>query len=142
MRQIDVQYSVIQHLAKKTGFETVWSYDGVVLPETKPFITVQQRQNTPTVVSKQRESVRMVYRFQIGLHTNTATERATVQEQLNRIFLFDKIALINANEPSQTLGLFYVNLTAEVPLPAEEVADKTQYHRVYFDIEIDTTLNA
>ncbi|WP_396583105.1 hypothetical protein ACFVP7_06840 [Bacillus sp. SG20033] len=142
MRQIDVQYSIIQHLAEKTGFEVVWVYDGVVLPETKPFITVQQRQNTPTVVSKQRESVRMVYRFQIGLHTNTAIERATVQEQLNRIFLFDKIALINANEPSQTLGLFYVNLTAEVPLPAEEVADKTQYHRVYFDIEIDTTLHA
>lgn len=142
MRQIDVQYSIIQHLTKKTGFEVVWVYDGVVLPETKPFITVQQRQNTPTVVSKQRESVRMVYRFQIGLHTNTAIERATVQEQLNRIFLFDKIALINANEPSQTLGFFYVNLTAEVPLPAEELADKTNYHRVYFDIEIDTTLNA
>jgi hypothetical protein len=138
--QLNIQHSMRSHIAAKTGITTVWIYDGVKLPTTKPFITVEQMQNNTTVISKQREAVRTIYRFQIGLFASSATDRARKQDELKRILLFDKIELLNATS-GFSLGFFNVDVTAEVPMPAEDVSNETQKHRVYFDIEVDVTFN-
>jgi hypothetical protein len=138
--QLDLQHSIRTHIATKTGINTVWVYDGVKLPTAKPFVTVEQMQNNTTVISKQREAVRTVYRFQIGLFASSATERARKQDDLKRVLLFDEIELLSATT-GDLLGVFRADLTAEVPLPAEDISDKTKMHRVYFDVEVDVTFN-
>jgi hypothetical protein len=138
--QLNLQHSLRSHILAKTGINTVWVFDGVKLPTTKPFITVEQMQNNTTVVSKQREAVRTIYRFQIGLFANSATDRARKQDELKRVLLFDKIELIDATS-GISLGFFNADLTAEVPMPAEDISDETNKHRIYFDIEVDVTFN-
>jgi hypothetical protein len=138
--QLNLQHSLRTHIATKTGINTVWVYDGVKLPTAKPFVTVEQMQNNTTVISKQREAVRTVYRFQIGLFASSATERARKQDDLKRVLLFDEIELLSATT-GDLLGVFRADLTAEVPLPAEDISDKTKMHRVYFDVEVDVTFN-
>lgn len=138
--QLDLQHSLRTHLANKTGLNVVWVYDGVVLPNVKPFITIEQMQNNNEVLSKQREAIRTTYRFQVGIFANTASERARKQDELRRILLRDTIELISAEQAGQSLGFFNATVTAEVPIPADDISDKTKYHRVYFDIEVDSTL--
>jgi hypothetical protein len=138
--QLNLQHSLRTHISAKTGINTVWVYDGVKLPTTKPFITIEQMQNNTTVISKQREAVRTIYRFQIGLFASSATDRARKQDELKRILLFDKIELIDTTS-STSLGFFNADITAEVPMPAEDVSDETNKHRVYFDVEVDVTFN-
>jgi hypothetical protein len=139
--QLNIQHSLRSHIAAKTGINTVWIYDGVKLPTTKPFITVEQMQNNTTVISKQREAVRTIYRFQIGLFASSATDRARKQDEIKRALLFDTIELLDATTPDTSLGFFNADITAEVPMPAEDISDETMKHRVYFDVEIDVTFN-
>lgn len=138
--QLDLQHSLRTHLAEKTGLNVVWVYDGVVLPTAKPFITIEQMQNNNEVLSKHREAIRTTYRFQVGLFANSASERARKQDELRRILLRDTIELISTEQVGQSLGFFNATVTAEVPIPADDISDKTKYHRVYFDVEIDATL--
>jgi hypothetical protein len=139
--QLNLQHSLRTHIANKTGINTVWLYDGVKMPTTKPFITVEQMQNNTTILSKQRESVRTIYRFQVGLFASSAADRARKQDELKRTLLFDKIELIDASTPGKSLGFFNAVITAEVPMPAEDISDETNKHRVYFDVEVDVTFN-
>jgi hypothetical protein len=139
--QLNLQHSLRTHISAKTGINAVWVYDGVKLPTTKPFITIEQMQNNTTVISKQREAVRTIYRFQIGLFASSATDRARKQDELKRVLLFDKIELIDAATPGNLLGFFNADITAEVPMPAEDVSDETNKHRVYFDVEVNVTFN-
>jgi hypothetical protein len=139
--QLNLQHSLRTHIGSKTGINTVWIFDGVKLPKVKPFVTIEQMQNNTTVISKQREAVRTIYRFQIGLFATSATDRARKQDEIKRVLLFDNIELIDATTPDTSLGVFNANITAEVPLPAEDVSDETMKHRVYFDVEIDVTFN-
>ncbi|MEH7246463.1 hypothetical protein V7114_06645 [Neobacillus niacini] len=139
--QYNLQHSLITHIADKTGIKVVWIYDGVKLPTTKPFITVEQMQNNTSVISKQREAVRTIYRFQIGLFASSVSNRALKQGEIKRVLLFDNIELLDATTPGRSLGFFYANITAEVPMPAEDISNDTQKHRVYFDVEIDVTFN-
>jgi hypothetical protein len=139
--QLNLQHSLRTHLSAKTGINTVWIYDGVKLPKSKAFITIEQMQNNTTVISKQREAVRTIYRFQIGLFATSAADRARKQDEVKRVLLFDEIELLDATTPDTSLGFFNANITAEVPLPAEDISDETQKHRVYFDVEVDVTFN-
>jgi hypothetical protein len=138
--QLNLQHSLRTHITAKTGINTVWVYDGVKLPTTKPFITIEQMQNNTTVISKHREAVRTIYRFQIGLFATSAADRSRKQDELKRVLLFDKIELIDATS-STSLGFFNADITAEVPMPAEDVSDETRKHRIYFDVEVDVTFN-
>ncbi|WPP37724.1 hypothetical protein [Bacillus sonorensis] len=141
-KQFDLQYSIKKHLAEKTGYKIVWIYDGVTLPDMKPFITIEQMPSSTAMLAKLRETVRTIYHFQVGVYANSATERAAIQEKVRKIFLFDRFKLIDANDPSKELGLFCVDMTAETPISAEDLSDKTNYHRVFFDIEVDATYQA
>lgn len=138
--QLNIQHSIRAHLAEETGIPAIWVYDGVKLPKIKPFITVEQMQNNTTIISKQREAVQTTYRFQVGVFANSATERARKQDEVKRLLLFDNIELVDATTGA-LLGFFKANVTAEVPMPADDISDKTGYHRLYFDVEVDVVFN-
>lgn len=132
-----LQSSLIAHLRTLTGLETLWHYGGIVLPASAPFLVVEQMQNNNAILTKQREAVQSTYRFQVGLFAKTASDRAKTQDVIKRSLIFDEIEYLDTSKsPAVVDGFFRAELTAEVPFSVEEIEDVSQYHRVYFDIEI------
>lgn len=139
--QYNLQHSLRTDLAAFMGVPVVWIYDGVKLLDeaAKPFMTIEQMQNNNEVLSKGREAVETIHRFQIGLFAKTASERATLQTKVKRHLLFDKIPLIDLDQPTRPIvGYFNTNLTGEVPIGADSTDARNTYHRIYFDIEVGT----
>lgn len=138
--QHGLHYSVIEHLRNKFNVPTEWVRDGYKKPDVKPFITVEQMQNNYEAISKLREAVETVYRFQVGLHAEHSTQRAQMQEAIQDTFIFDRFTYLDTAEfPATACGSFLCDLTAVVPMPADSVNNQSDYNRVYFDIEINTT---
>ena len=137
--QLNLQHSLRTDLAAFMGVTVVWIFDGVKLPDetAKPYMTIEQMQNNNEVLSKGREAVETIHRFQIGLFAKSASERATLQTKVKRHLLFDEIPLIDLTQtPAKVSGFFHTDLTGEVPISAESVDAKNTYHRVYFDVEV------
>lgn len=135
--QYDIQASILRHLEQKTGLRVIWVYDGVTLPDEsqKPYITIEQMQDDIAILAKQREAVETIYRFQVGLFARTAAERARIQESLFSIFLYDDFALLDTSQPGfPQVGFFNCTVERIVPIPADDITEKSQYHRVYFDV--------
>jgi len=141
--QLEIQHSLRTHLQTVIGIPAIWVYDGVSLPDetAKPYITVEQMQNNNEILAKGREAVESTYRFQVGLRANSASERARLQSAIKRTLLFDKIDLYDLTQsPAVVSGYFYAEVTAEVPIPADSTDARSNFHRVYFDVEVDVTL--
>ena len=140
VNQLNLQHSLRTHLASVMGVNVVWVYDGVTLPNetAKPFMTVKQMQNNNEIVAKVRDAVETTHRFQIGLFAATATDRSRLQERVKRTLLFDKIPLIDLDQPTRpVVGFFYAEVRNETPIDADSTDAKNMYHRIYFDVEID-----
>lgn len=138
VNQLNLQHSLRTHLANVMGLTVVWVYDGVVLPTTKPFMTVEQSQNNSEIIAKMREAVTTIHRFQVGLFASSASERARLQSLVSQTLQFDKIPLIDTVEPTKPIvGYFYAEITNEVPIPADSTDEKTKHHRMYFDVEVE-----
>ncbi|MEK3887254.1 hypothetical protein [Bacillus sp. FSL K6-3431] len=143
VHQHGLQHSIITHLRALTGLTVIWQYGGVKLPASTPFITVEQMQNNNAILTKQREAVQSIYRFQIGYFASSANDRARRQDVIKRSLIFDTIEYLDTDRsPAQADGFFRCELTAEEPFNAEGIEDISQYHRVYFDVEIDTVMRA
>lgn len=135
--QYDIQASILRHLEQKTGLRVIWIYDGVTLPDEtqKPYVTIEQMQDDITILAKQREAVETIYRFQVGLFARTAAERAKLQENVRKIFLYDDFALLDTSQPGfPSVGFFNCTVERIVPMPVDDITEKSQYHRVYFDV--------
>lgn len=138
--QLNLQHSLRTDLAEFMGVQVVWIFDGVALPNeaAKPFMTIEQMQNNNAILTKGREAVETIHRFQIGLFAKSASERATLQAKVKRHLLFDKIPLIDLDQPTKpVVGYFNTDLSGEVPIGADSTDARNTYHRVYFDIEVD-----
>lgn len=141
--QLNLQHSLSVHLAEVTGLRVIWMMDGVVLPDesTKPYLTIEQMQNNNRILSKGREAIETVFRFQIGLRADTSTNRSRIQSVISRSIHFDDVNLIDLSEPLRpVVGFFNPELISEVPISAENVENKSAYHKVYFDVEVRRVL--
>lgn len=137
--QFNLTHSLRTHLETSTGIKTVWLYDGIKLPADRPLLTVEQMPNNNANISKSRR-FETTYRWQIGLYTTSIRERSLLQDAVKRAIIKDKIELLNATTPGEKLGYFYALVTGEVPITPEDPSDKSNYHRVYFDVEVSATL--
>lgn len=136
--QHEIHYSLKRHLESKfAGVPVVWIYDGVALPAVKPFITIEQMQNNNAILSKGRESLQTIFRFQIGLYAKDSTSKARMQSQIKQAINFEQITLYNtATSPAIASGFFDAFVTNEVAIPAEVTESDTQKHKVFFTVEI------
>jgi hypothetical protein len=136
----NLTYSIITHLKTQVTelTDVVWIYDGISLTsKVKPFSTVEQMQANTSVIAKERSYYETIYRFQVGLHANTITERSKIQEKVKTALLQPNITYLDTSGPSpSTTGFFYCDVLSEVPVPVESVTDQTNKHRVYFDVEV------
>ncbi|MBU5266297.1 hypothetical protein [Virgibacillus proomii] len=133
--QLGVGYSIGQKIEQELGVKTVLKYDGIKLPTEKPFILVEQMQNNHTQISKLREAIQTTFRFQIGIYAETQAQRSSMQDKLRDLFLFAQFPLYD-DMGAETGVFFDVGLTNEVPIDADDLSDKTNMHRLYFDVEV------
>jgi len=129
--------SLIIGLNDKTGIKTELIYDGYDFPENRPLITVEPIQDDFIILSKQRESVEVTRHYQIGLHEVNNVQLTINSERLKDVFLFEEFTYYNTlKNPAEIAGTFLCNLTAVVPMPSDDISQKSEYYRVYFDVEI------
>lgn len=138
IHQHGLNRAIVQHLREQTDIRVDLLYDGYERREEKPLITVETMQNNNEILAKGREAIQTIYRYQIGLTDVNSVDLSINQEKLQRIFNFDKFIFYDTiKSPAEASGFFMCNLTAVVPMPAGDISNKSEYHRVYFDIEID-----
>lgn len=138
MKQYDLENSLMFFFQRELGIRTDLVYDGYEFPKERPLITIEPMQNNLEPISKQREAIQIIYRFQIGLHADNPVVRRHKQEEISDLLTFEKIPyFITQESVDEPIGYFLCDLTAVVPMPADEINRKTEYHRVYFDVEIE-----
>ena len=136
-----LQYSVIEHLRNKTNLNVDWIYDGYKMREGETFMSVKEMQSNYEYIVKLRESVNVINRFQVGLHAISESERSRKQDEIRRLFTFEKIPYIDTEESGDKLcGNLDVYLRNVMPMSSSNITDKSSHHTVYFDIEIDTII--
>lgn len=139
VKQYDLQYAIQRHLSEELTIPVDIVYDGYKLRDTKPFVTLEQMQNNNEIIAKMREASQVIYRFQVGLRASNSFEKVKLQEQISDIFTFNEIPYFDTEDTvDNEVGFFCVDLTGVVPMFSDEKSRETDYHRVYFDIEIDT----
>ena len=138
IRQYDLENSLVLFLERELKIRTDLVYDGYEFPEDRPFITIEPMQNNIEILTKRREAVQRIYRYQIGLHADNPVSLRHLQEDISDLLTFRKIPYYNTQESvDDPIGYYLCDLTAVVPMPADELSRKSEYHRVYFDIEIE-----
>lgn len=133
-------YSILTHI--KTSIPVLksvaWIYDGITISgREKPFMSVEQMPGSNTNLSKDRTQYEETFRYQIGLYATSMSERTKLEETVKTILRQPKIVFLNTSGATPIAsGFFYCDLLSMTPLPVESVADETNKHRVYFDIEV------
>lgn len=139
MHQHGLNRSVVKHLREKmSDIKVDLHFDGYELSNERPLIVVKQMQSNSEAISKQREGVEVIYRYQVGLYDDNSVNLSINQERLQDVFLFDEFSFYDTLRDSEKTGSFLCDLNAVVPIRPENISEKSSYHRVYFDIEIST----
>lgn len=140
MHQHGLNRSLILHLREALPEARVdLKFDGYKMPAERPLVLIEPMQNNYEILAKQREAIGAIYRYQIGLFDKTSVNLSINQEKLTQIFNFDKFAFYDTlQSPSPVTGYFLCDLTGITPMPADDISLESNYHRVYFDVEIQT----
>lgn len=139
IHQHGLNRSIILHLQEKfPDMKIISHFDGMNIPDDRPLIIVEQMPSTNEIISKQREGVSSIYRYQVGLFDRNSVDLSINQEQLTDTFIFDKFTFYDTLKDSEPSGTFLCDLTGVVPIHPDDRSEKSSYHRVYFDIEIET----
>ena len=139
LHQHGLNRAIIRHLREKfPEIRVDLKFDGYKMPVERPLIVVETMQNNNESISKQREAMQTIYRYQIGLFDANSVQLSINQERLQDVFNFEKFTFYDTLEsPSEATGYFLCDLTAVVPMPNDDVSKGSNNHRVYFDIEIE-----
>lgn len=134
----DAIYSLQQFFDAELGLRADWVFDGYTYPTDKPFITIETLSDERTILSKGREAVQVIEHLQLGYHATNIVDRTKRAEEIADLLTFNSVPYydtqISVDEP---VGFFDVNLTAVVPMPADDLSKQSEYNRVYFDVEIE-----
>src|SRR5690625_5210693 len=123
---------------RNTGIRKDNTFVGYEIPNERPLITIEPMQNNYESISKQREAMQVIYRFQIGLRAGNPVEKRHKQEEISELLTTRKIPYFNTQRSvDEPVGYFLWHLNAVVPMSADEINRKSKNHRVYFDVEIE-----
>lgn len=138
LHQHGLNRAVVRHLREVfPNIRVDLKFDGYEMPAERPLLLVETMQNNHERITKLRESIETTYRYQVGLYAKNSVELSELQERLTSVFNFHRFEFYNTLEsPPKMTGYFYCELTSVVPIPASDITKKSEYHRVYFDVEI------
>lgn len=141
IHQHGLNRSIVSHLRKVFPEARVdLKFDGYEMPEVRPLILVEPMPNSNEIRAKQREAIETTYRYQIGLFDTNSVNLSINQERLQQVFNFDRFAFHDTlQSPAPLTGYFLCDLTGVNPIHPDDLSKKSDYHRVYFDVEIQDT---
>src|SRR5690625_3833750 len=86
--------------------------------------------------AKRREAVQSIEHIQLSYHAENFADRSRMADEISDLLTFNKIPLILADGSGSPIGFFDVDVTAVIPMPAEDLARESEKHRIHFDLEI------
>lgn len=134
----DAIYSLQRFFDAELGLRADWIFDGYQYPEEKPFITIETLTDERTVLSKGREAVQVIEHLQLGYHASNIVDRTKTADKIADLLTFKRVPYYNTEKSvDEPVGSFLCELTGVVPMMADEKNRQSEYHRVYFDVEIE-----
>ncbi len=135
-------YNVIASLQlffrEELGIRVDWIEDGYEYPTEKPFMTIEVLPDEREILVKQREAVSVIQHVQIGYHGEYMYDRTKMSDKISDLLTFKRVPYYNLEiSVDEPVGSFLCELTAVVPMMADETNRKSEYNRVYFDVEIE-----
>ena len=138
LRLYDAIYSLQRFFDERFGLRADWKYDGYQYPSQRPFITIEALMDERITLSKQRESVQVIDHLQIGYHASNIVDRTQMAEKIADVLTFEEIPYYDTQESAAVpSGFFVVEVTSVTPISPDDISNKSEYHRVYFDVEIE-----
>src|SRR5690625_7336449 len=84
---------------------------------------------------KRREAVQSIEHIQLSYHAEHFSDRIRMADEIGDLLTFNKIPLIKADGSGSPIGFFDVEITAVIPMPADDLARESEKHRVHFDLD-------
>lgn len=137
MNLYDILYSLQKFLTEQTGVRTDIVYDGYEYPKTKPFMTLETLMDERIYRVKRREAVQSIEHIQLSYHAEHFADRTRMAGEVTDLLTFNDIPFYRADGSDSPIGFFDVEVTAVIPMPAEDLARESEKHRVHFDLEIE-----
>jgi len=136
-----VAYSVKKKIEDDTSLDVYTKYDGFELPKDKPYVLIESMQNNNQSLSKGRETVQTIFRYQVGIFAESDAKLSEYQGELRNLFLFEVFDLYDG------LGV-KTNRTFEInddfnenQIFSDDLTDITRRHRLYFTVEIPLNIH-
>src|SRR5690625_122768 len=137
IRLYNVIYSIQRFFDDNLGIKADWIYDGYEYPSERPFITIESLTDERTILSKGRESVQIIEHLQLSYYAKNIVDRTNRAEEIADLLTFNKVPYYTEESAQQPAGYFLCEVTAVVPIPADDITRHSEYHRVHFDVEIE-----
>lgn len=142
VNSLGLSYSLKEFIEAETSIPTLIKYDGIILPEGKPYALVERRPTARQQLSKGRETVTITYRFQLGIYAESHFESEGYASILNDLFLFRDIPYFD-EEGALTEREFAIETDfTTVPIMSDDITKKTTYHMFFMDLEINENKHA
>src|SRR5690606_35966375 len=135
MNLYDILYSLQKFLTEQTGVRTDIIYDDYVYPKVKPFMTIETLMDERIYRAKRRETVQSIEQKQLSYNEEQLVDRARMADEISDLMTFNKIPLSKPDGSNSRIGFFDVEVTAVIPMPADDLAREPEKHRVHFDLE-------
>src|SRR5690625_78800 len=91
--QLGLDYSLKIFIENVLDIETFIHRDGLKLPIEGNFSVVKRSPNLYSQISKAREAMSSVYRYEINIYAETLADRETFQDALVESFMFTELEL-------------------------------------------------
>src|SRR5690625_4911652 len=138
MKLYDMIYSIQRLFSDNLNLRADWIEDGYEYPEERPFVTIEILSDERISRAKQNESVQVIEHLQIGYHATDAVDKTKKSEEIADYLTFNRVPYFNTEKSVvDPEGSFLCEVTTVVPMSASEVNRQAEYHRVYFDVEIE-----
>src|SRR5690625_6360088 len=137
MNLYDILYSLQKFLKEQTDVRTDIIYDGDKDQKVKPVTTIETYMDERIYRVKRREAVQSIEHIQLSYHAEHFEDRTRMADEISDLLTFNKIPLTKADGSDSPIGFFGVEVTAVIPIPAEDLARESEKHRVHFDLEIE-----
>ncbi|MBO1582718.1 hypothetical protein [Bacillus sp. XF8] len=130
----DVMYSLKKALEEFAP--TTWMYDGVTLTgKAKPFLTIESL--TGTIDRYSKENYARNHLIQIGVYSNTVSNRNEIQDRIIDRLERRPIDLYDTSSKTPMLvGFLYAEVSSFEPIPQESGEQVMAKHRSFITVTI------
>lgn len=134
-----INRSLVMHLRNRFPNNAVGVvFDGYKYPDKRPLITIQHIMTNVSKLSKNREAMQSLYRYQVGLFDVNNAQLSLNQERVQDVLSFDKFPYYDTTkEPAELAGFFRCQVEAVTPIYSDDITNESEINRVYFDVTIN-----